>query len=37
MTLKELSEHPELANEENLKSFYKSLKTIKEFVGEIKK
>lgn len=35
MTLKELSEHPELASEEDIKSFYESLKTIKEFGEQI--
>lgn len=35
MTLKELSEHPELASEEEIKSFYESLKTIKEFGEQI--
>lgn len=35
MTLKELSEHPELASEKDIKSFYESLKTIKEFGEQI--
>lgn len=36
MTLKELSEHPELASEEDIKSFYESLKTIKELGDQFK-
>ena len=36
MTLKELSEHPELASEDDLKSFNQALKTFKEFGEQIK-
>jgi len=36
MTLKELSEHPELASEDDLKSFNQALKIFKEFGEQIK-